>query len=204
MTTTRIRGSSTAASPPWPRDWRIRRREGSRAPPFTKAPVIAALPTIIRTRSGRGLVSRIRSQPRPCSVAAPASPMTAPPRRLPEPVAPPANNFTAPGFGDPAMTLSGGVPQAYVLPWPNPSAGAYPNPNFPAALNGITSVVDQNAGRPARQVQWSVGLQREIISDLVVDVAYVGNRGAWWLSTVLDNYNAVTPQNLSAAGLDIN
>jgi Carboxypeptidase regulatory-like domain/TonB dependent receptor-like, beta-barrel len=116
----------------------------------------------------------------------------------------PANNFTAPGFGDPAMTLVGGVPQAYVLPWPNPSAGAYPNPNFPASLNGMTSVVDQNAGRPARQIQWSAGVQREILRDLVVDAAYVGNRGAWWLSTILDNYNALTPQILSAAGLDIN
>ncbi|HWE52992.1 MAG TPA: TonB-dependent receptor [Bryobacteraceae bacterium] len=116
----------------------------------------------------------------------------------------PANNFSAPAFGEPAMALSGGVPAAYVLPWPNLSAGAYPNPNFPASLNGMTSVVDQNAGRPARQVQWSAGFQREIIKDLLVDVAYVGNRGAWWLSTVLDNYNAITPQILSANGLDIN
>ena len=116
----------------------------------------------------------------------------------------PANNFTAPGFGDPSMTLAGGVPQAYVLPWPNLSAGAYPNPNFPALLNGITSVVDQNAGRPARQIQWSAGFEREILRDLALDVAYVGNRGAWWLSSILDNYNALTPQILNAAGLDIN
>jgi hypothetical protein len=116
----------------------------------------------------------------------------------------PANNFTAPGFGDAAMTLAGGVPQNYLLPWPNLSAGAYPNPNFPASLNGPTSVVDQNAGRPARQIQWSVSIQREILKDLALDVAYVGNRGAWWLSTILDNYNALTPQILSANGLDIN
>jgi Carboxypeptidase regulatory-like domain/TonB dependent receptor len=116
----------------------------------------------------------------------------------------PANNFTPPGFGDASMTLAGGVPQQYVLPWPNLSAGAFPNPNFPAALNGPTSVVDQNAGRPARQVQWSVGLQREIFPNLALDVAYVGNRGAWWLSTILDNYNALTPQILAANGLDIN
>ena len=116
----------------------------------------------------------------------------------------PANNFSAPGFGAAAMTLSGGVPQSYVLPWPNLSAGAYPNPNFPASLNGPTSIEDQNAGRPARQIQWSAGFQREIFSNLVVDVAYVGNRGAWWLSSFLDNYNALTPQILSAAGLNIN
>ena len=53
-------------------------------------------------------------------------------------------------------------------------------------------------------MQWSAGLQREIITDLLLDVAYVGNRGAWWLSSNLDNYNALTPQILSAAGLNIN
>src|SRR4030095_16382785 len=114
------------------------------------------------------------------------------------------NAFQAPGFGAESMTLSGGGPQAYVLPWPNFSAGAYPNPNFPTILNGPPNIVDANAGRPARQVQWSVGIQREIIPDLVVDAAYVGNRGAWWLSSTLVNYNALTPQVLLANGLDLN
>jgi Carboxypeptidase regulatory-like domain/TonB dependent receptor len=115
----------------------------------------------------------------------------------------PNNAFSAP-FGTESMTLSGGVPQAFVLPWPNFSAGAYPNPNFPANLNGPPNVVDPNAGRPARQVQWSVGIQREIVRDLVVDAAYVGNRGAWWLSSTLVNYNALTPERLLAYGLDLN
>jgi hypothetical protein len=60
------------------------------------------------------------------------------------------------------MTLAGGVPSASVLPWPNLPTGAYPNPNFPAALSGPTSVVDQNAGRAWRQIQWSAGIQREL------------------------------------------
>jgi hypothetical protein len=116
-----------------------------------------------------------------------------------------ANNaFQAPGFGDAAMKLDTGVPAGYVLPWPNFSAGAYPNPNFPANLNGPTSVVDQNAGRPARQIQWSVGLQREVTRNTVVEASYVGNRGAWWLSTTLNNYNAVSQDALTKAGLDIN
>ena len=116
-----------------------------------------------------------------------------------------ANNaFQAPGFGDAAMQLQTGVPSGYVLPWPNFNAGAYPNPNFPANLNGPTSIVDQNAGRPARQIQWSVGLQRAITNNTMVDVSYVGNRGAWWLSSVLDNYNALSVDTLQAAGLNIN
>jgi hypothetical protein len=116
-----------------------------------------------------------------------------------------ANNaFSAPGFGDAAMQLQAGVPAGFVLPWPNFSAGAYPNPNFPTLQNGPASVVDQNAGRPARQIQWSVGLQRELTRNTVVEASYVGNRGAWWLSTVLDNYNALSVDTLQAAGLDIN
>jgi hypothetical protein len=115
-----------------------------------------------------------------------------------------ANNaFQAPGFGDGAMQLQTGVPAGYLLPWPNYSPGAFPNPNFPANLNGPTSVVDQNAGRPARQIQWSVGLQRELARNTVVEASYVGNRGAWWLSPVLDNYDALPVGTLKAAGLDI-
>ena len=117
----------------------------------------------------------------------------------------PSNAFSAPGFGAASMTLASGVPSAYVIPWPNLSAGAYPNPNFPASLNSPTSVVDQNAGRPARQIQWSAGVQREIGNNLVVEASYVANRGAWWLSSILDNYNALTPQFLlSQYGLDVN
>jgi hypothetical protein len=102
------------------------------------------------------------------------------------------------------MKLDAGVPAGYVLPWPNFSAGSYPNPNFPANVNGPTSVVDQNAGRPARQIQWSIGLQREISRNTVVEASYVGNRGAWWLSPNLDAYNALSVDALQAAGLDIN
>ena len=58
-------------------------------------------------------------------------------------------------------------------------------------------------GRPARQIQWSVGLQREVTRNTVVEASYVGNRGAWWLSPVLDNYNALGDR-IQAAGLNIN
>jgi hypothetical protein len=116
-----------------------------------------------------------------------------------------ANNaFQAPGFGDAAMKLDAGVPAGYVLSWPNFSAGSYPNPNFPANANGPASVVDQNAGRPARQIQWSIGLQRELARNTVVEASYVGNRGAWWLSPNLDSYNALSANAVQAAGLDIN
>jgi len=115
-----------------------------------------------------------------------------------------ANAFSNPVFGDPAMVLQTGVPSSLLNPWPNLTAGSYPNPKFPSSQNGPTSVVDQNAGRPARQIQWSVGLQREITRNTLVEASYVGNRGAWWLSPNADNYNGLSEQFLLSQGLDIN
>jgi hypothetical protein len=102
------------------------------------------------------------------------------------------------------MHLQTGVTAGHVLPRPNFSAGSYPNPNFPANVNGPMSIVDQNAGCPARQIQWSIGLQRELARNSVVEASYVGNRGAWWLSPNPDSYNALSTNALQAAGLDIN
>ena len=66
-----------------------------------------------------------------------------------------------------------------------------------------TDWIDSNAGHPSKSYQWSVGVQREIVRNLVVDAAYVGNRGVWLPSTGAVNYNANTPQALLADGLDI-
>ena len=57
-----------------------------------------------------------------------------------------------------------------------------------------------NAGRLPRIFQWSVGFQREIMRDLVVDASYVGNRSAWFVAPLLAslNYNALTPEILKS------
>jgi hypothetical protein len=47
-------------------------------------------------------------------------------------------------------------------------------------------------------------LQRELLRNLVVEAAYVGNRGMWWPTGVLTNFDALTPDMLKAVGLDIN
>jgi len=59
-----------------------------------------------------------------------------------------------------------------------------------------------NAGRPARILQWSVGLQREIARDFVVEAAYVGNRGVWWNAYWLINLNMISQGILDANKLD--
>ena len=49
------------------------------------------------------------------------------------------------------------------------------------------------AARP-RILQWSIGLQRELARNLVVEASYVGNRGVWWTAPLLaaQNYNSLT------------
>jgi len=72
------------------------------------------------------------------------------------------------------LQTSGAVPQAV---WPVFDPGLFPavgtTAQSPAAL-------DSNAGRPARQNQYSFGIQREITRNLVLEASYVGNRGVWW------------------------
>jgi hypothetical protein len=112
--------------------------------------------------------------------------------------------YGSPGSGVPATTLSAGIPAANEPSWPVFSAGIFPSkPIGGQALPTGVGFLDPNAGRPARQIQWSISLQREILRDLVIQASYVGNVGAWWNSGVLEDLNAITPQMLAARGLNI-
>jgi hypothetical protein len=63
---------------------------------------------------------------------------------------------------------------------------------------------DHSAGRPPRIIQWSIGLQREIRRNLMVEASYVGNRGVWWEGNELININALSEDRLRTFGLDPN
>ncbi len=123
--------------------------------------------------------------------------------------APGANQtINAPGVSDPAMILSGGftnyvngVAVPFRPTWPDVRPGLFP---APGTISGAPLVFDQNGGRPARQLQWSVGVQREIFRDLAIDVSYVANRGVWWRTNTLTNLNIYSQDFLkSHYGLDI-
>jgi hypothetical protein len=82
-------------------------------------------------------------------------------------------------------------------------------PSFdPASGQGVGTVItmpsllDVSAGRPARLVQWNVGLQREINRNLVVEASYVGNRGVWWTAAGLAPLNALSQDTLRAYGFN--
>ena len=79
--------------------------------------------------------------------------------------------------------------------------GIFPTPG---QINSPPYWIDDNGARPPRINQWSAGLQREIIRDLVVEANYVGNRGVWEQANSLINLNAPTTQELQSHGLNIN
>jgi Carboxypeptidase regulatory-like domain/TonB dependent receptor-like, beta-barrel len=62
--------------------------------------------------------------------------------------------------------------------WPVFTPGLYPTtPGIP----GTSPIyLDAQAGRPPRQNQYSIGVQREISPNLLVEASYVANRGVWW------------------------
>lgn len=123
-------------------------------------------------------------------------------------------SIPAPAYGAAAGYLKNGDPLGPgnqfgnpVVHWPNFNP-QYPVPAAPGVIPPSSPFVSiaPNTGRLPRTFQWSIGFQRELTSNLVVDASYVGNRGAWWVSPLLAslNYNALTPQQLlSTYGLDV-
>jgi len=89
------------------------------------------------------------------------------------------------------LNVPGTIPQPT---WPNFSVSQTPLAG--ATTSSFLSYLDPGASRPPRQNQWSVGLQREITRDFVLEGAYVGNRGVWW-SGPLGYLNQLSPQMLS-------
>ena len=119
-----------------------------------------------------------------------------------------------PGYGLNKYSLSDGNPFADGNRFGNPTVSfpdfsqKYPfeiAPGLRPPQSPFISI-DRNAGRPPRQIHWSIGIQREITPYTMLDVSYVGNRGVWWTAPLMakENYNAHTPESLKAvSGLDV-
>ncbi|MBV9504904.1 MAG: carboxypeptidase regulatory-like domain-containing protein [Acidobacteriia bacterium] len=110
-----------------------------------------------------------------------------------------SNPYGSPSYGDPAFLMQNGVP--YHVTFPNFDPGQLP---LPGTIGNPTNLIDQNAGRPARILQWSVGLQRELTRNVLVEATYIGNRGVWWQANTMRAVNALTQQRLSMFGLSFN
>ncbi len=109
------------------------------------------------------------------------------------------NIYSAATYGTPAYTLQAGLP--YKITWPNFDPGQTP---LPGTVASPSQQIDQNAGKPARTTQWSIGLQRELSKDLLLEATYVGNRGVWWNSAHIICPNCLTQDILSKVGLSLN
>jgi hypothetical protein len=94
-----------------------------------------------------------------------------------------------------SLNVAGTIPQPS---WPNFSSSQTPLPG--QTSSGFLSYLDPGAARPARQNQWSMGIQREITPNTVIEAAYVGNRGVWWPGP-LGYLNQVSPAAFAAVGL---
>jgi Carboxypeptidase regulatory-like domain len=122
-----------------------------------------------------------------------------------------ANFYTvgSPGNFLPAAQLSHGNPLTGSLAPTFPEYNQYPFP-ISASGCGLTGslpcvpptepfITIPKSTRLPRIFQWSVGFQQEIAPNLMVDAAYVGNRGAWFTAPLLDtqSFNGLTQQRLS-------
>jgi hypothetical protein len=101
--------------------------------------------------------------------------------------------------------LQGGNPHPNVT-WPNFDPGKLPIPSNGLLPPASPNTIFNPSARPPRTLQWSIGVQREVRRDLVVEVSYVGNRGVWWSAEGLDQYqcNCLTDQTLAAYKLSRN
>jgi hypothetical protein len=108
-----------------------------------------------------------------------------------------SQNGGTPPFGQWLFNLRDGIPASVNPVWPVFNPGLYP---APGTVGVAPAFLDPNAGRPARQTQWSVSLQREIGRNLVVEASYVANRGAWWGAAGLSAHNVISEQLLAKYG----
>jgi hypothetical protein len=107
-----------------------------------------------------------------------------------------SNPYGTASYGDPAFTMQNGIP--YQVKFPNFDPGQLP---LPGTIGNPTNLIDQNAGRPSRIIQWSFGVQREVARNLLVEATYIGNRGVWWQANTMRAVNAMTPDRLAGFGL---
>jgi hypothetical protein len=109
--------------------------------------------------------------------------------------------------------LAGGNPFAVGNPygntpvvWPNFNQSKYPISNGGVYTPLSPFIFFDPHNRPGRVFTWSLGVQREVIRNLVMEVSYVGNRGAYFPAPDADQItsNSLTPAGLLANdGLDV-
>src|SRR6185503_15285596 len=89
---------------------------------------------------------------------------------------------------------------ALYTPTLNPGLGLAPG----TVATNIGTTYDRNGGRPQRVNQWNIAVQRELVRNLALEAAYVGNRGVWIEADAMGQYNVTSGQRLASFGLNLN
>ncbi len=95
------------------------------------------------------------------------------------------------------------TPGAIVAPtWPVTDPYIYPVPGT-VGIPGVSDpyVPDANENRPPRVSQFSLGFEREITSNWIVDASYVANRAAWLQGITTGFLSQTSAQQYSTYGL---
>ncbi len=109
-----------------------------------------------------------------------------------------SNAFPA-NSGQIAGLFRDGIPANVRAVWPSFDPGIGQSAGTVIAMPAL---LDQNAGRPARLLQFNIGLQRELTRNTVVEASYVANRGAWWTANGLAPLNALSQNALTSRGFN--
>jgi len=99
-----------------------------------------------------------------------------------------------------STTLSQGLPAGVDPVWPDFRANLG---QLPGTVVGAPTVLDRNAGRPARQYQFNITVQREVTRNFVLEASYVANRGAWWVAGLSPGANDLTQARIAQLGFTI-
>ena len=105
-----------------------------------------------------------------------------------------------PGYGNYIFQLQNGIPSSIHPVWPTFSAAAG---TVSGTVGTGPAVLGPSAGRPPRQYQWSVGVQRQLTRNLVLEASYVGNQVIWLNAPGLSTLNAVSQQLLAQDGFQV-
>jgi hypothetical protein len=108
-----------------------------------------------------------------------------------------------PATSQPASFLRNGLTYdraALYTPTLLPGLGLQPG----NVVGNVGRFFDRRGGRPQRINQWNIALQREFLKDFSLEVAYVGNRGAWLEANNMASMNLNSTERLAAFGLNLN
>ena len=109
--------------------------------------------------------------------------------------------LNSPSYGIPAGQFSNGIPYSpSALTAINFDPGAYPGPG---SIQSPPNFTVPNNGKPARFLQTTLGIEREIVRNLSVEASFIDNRGVWLESDGLRVINQLPASEIAKHGLDV-